>query len=457
MEARKQLQRYCYGLSRKRNTARKRINLKTQESHYSENLAGDGRVSHRWAISLGGGEFLVQQVCNRYDYTRSQTDPWMVAASAIVATLTTIFMGTWSDRSRSRWGKAQALYPDWLWPVGCDDRGFSAHRFDEKHQHGDCHGGAGGLYYDLFGSTANDAAFNAWTADITPSHKRGRVEGCLNFCLFMAQLISYTAAGMLIESKGYFVFFYALGAIVTVIGVIAASQIDEPSAETLPKPETTYWQDIRGLLDWRILIENRKLFLLLLIITIAGIGFQVSFPYLLIYVTDTLKMPISSYMVIGGAMLVGSAVLAIPFGFLAEKFNRKWLTLLSLILSASGYFLFSTSTHLILLALYGLLWLGMNTAFAIVSMAWLKDLLPVESRGRFLGVRMIFAVMLPMIFGPMIGQALIRRFGTPTMLGTEAGFLPASIIFVIGAIITVFAIIPLFFFDRRKTIDQSKA
>ncbi len=29
---------------------------------------------------------------------------WMVAASAIVATLTTIFMGTWSDRSRSRWG-----------------------------------------------------------------------------------------------------------------------------------------------------------------------------------------------------------------------------------------------------------------------------------------------------------------------------------------------------------------
>ncbi len=104
------------------------------------------------------------------------------------------------------------------------------------------------------------------------------------------------------------------------IGVIAALQIDEPSAETLPKPETTYWQDIRDLLDWRVLVENRKLFLLLLIITIAGgIGFQVSFPYLIIYVTDTLEMPISSYMVIGGAMLVGSAVLAIPFGFFWQK------------------------------------------------------------------------------------------------------------------------------------------
>jgi MFS family permease len=382
---------------------------------------------------------------------------WMVAASAIVATLTTIFMGTWSDRSRSRWGRRKPFiligYGLWgvmtaVFPLTALMKNISTAIVMVVLV--DC-------IMTFFGSTANDAAFNAWTADITPSNKRGRVEGVLNFCLFVAQLISYTAAGMLIESKGYFVFFYALGGLVTVIGVIAASQIDEPSAETLPKPETTYWQDIRDLLDWRVLVENRKLFLLLLIITIAGIGFQVSFPYLIIYVTDTLEMPISSYMVIGGAMLVGSAVLAIPLGFLAEKINRKWLTLVSLLLSALGYFLFSTSTNLILLALYGLLWLGMNTAFAIVSMAWLKDLLPVESRGRFLGVRMIFAVMLPMIFGPMIGQALIRQFGTPTMLGAEAGFLPAPIIFVIGAIITVFAIIPLFFFDKRKTIDQTKA
>jgi Na+/melibiose symporter-like transporter len=30
---------------------------------------------------------------------------WMVAASAITATLTTLLMGTLSDRSRSRWGR----------------------------------------------------------------------------------------------------------------------------------------------------------------------------------------------------------------------------------------------------------------------------------------------------------------------------------------------------------------
>lgn len=156
-------------------------------------------------------------------------------------------------------------------------------------------------------------------------------------------------------------------------------------------------------------------------------------------------------------MLVGSAILAIPLGFLAEKVNRKALTIASLALSALGYFLFSQTTNLILLALFGLLWLGMNTAFAIVSMAWLKDLLPAESRGRFLGVRMIFAVMLPMVFGPMIGQALIRQYGIPATLGTEAGFLPVPIVFIVGAFITLFAIIPSLLIDKYSPSPKVEA
>lgn len=391
---------------------------------------------------------------NKFVADKITLDPrpiaWMVAASAIVAAFTSIFMGTWSDRARSRWGKRKPfiLIGYGLWGVMTAVFPLTA---TIKHV------GTAVLMVVLidcvmtfFGSTANDAAFNAWTADITPTDKRGRVEGLLNFCLFVAQLISYTAAGMLIESKGYFIFFYALGGIVTVIGVIASLQIQEPSSACEPKPSKSYWQEIGELFNFRVLLRNKELFILLIIITIAGIGFQVSFPYLLIYVTNTLAMPLSSYSVIGGAMLVGSAVLAIPLGFLAEKINRKWLAVASLALSGLGYFLFSQTIQLVLLALFGVLWLGMNTAFAIVSMAWLKDLLPVESRGRFLGVRMIFAVMLPMIFGPMIGQALIRQYGIPTTLGAEAGFLPVPIIFVTGAIITLFAIIPVFLMNKKQ-------
>ena len=46
---------------------------------------------------------------NTFVYDTITPDPrpvaWMVAGSAITATLTTLFMGTLSDRTRSRWGR----------------------------------------------------------------------------------------------------------------------------------------------------------------------------------------------------------------------------------------------------------------------------------------------------------------------------------------------------------------
>ncbi|OQA21532.1 MAG: putative transporter [Chloroflexi bacterium ADurb.Bin360] len=46
---------------------------------------------------------------NTFVYDELTPDPrpiaWMVAASAITATLTTLLMGTLSDRTRSRWGR----------------------------------------------------------------------------------------------------------------------------------------------------------------------------------------------------------------------------------------------------------------------------------------------------------------------------------------------------------------
>jgi Na+/melibiose symporter-like transporter len=46
---------------------------------------------------------------NTFVYDTITPDPrpvsWMVAASAITATLTTLLMGTLSDRTRTRWGR----------------------------------------------------------------------------------------------------------------------------------------------------------------------------------------------------------------------------------------------------------------------------------------------------------------------------------------------------------------
>ena len=67
---------------------------------------------------------------NTFVYDTITPDPrpvaWMVAASAITATLTTLLMGTLSDRTRSRWGRRRPYilfgYILWGFPPSCSRR-----------------------------------------------------------------------------------------------------------------------------------------------------------------------------------------------------------------------------------------------------------------------------------------------------------------------------------------------
>jgi MFS family permease len=102
------------------------------------------------------------------------------------------------------------------------------------------------------------------------------------------------------------------------------------------------------------------------------------------------------------------------------------------------------------LALSGLLWQAFAVAGSVASVAWLKDLLPEKNRGKFLGIRMIFWILIPMVIGPWIGSTLIQTYGIPTVLNGEAGFIPVPIIFQVGSAIALLSLIPLFFIRKQE-------
>jgi len=379
---------------------------------------------------------------------------WMVAASAIVATLTTLIMGTLSDRTRSKWGRRKPYilvgYVFWgimtaIFPMTAYVKNITLAVVMVVLV--DC-------LMTFFGSMANDAAFNAWTADVAPTNNRGRVEGVLNLSLFIAQLISIVAAGVLIDTVGYFIFFYLLGGIVMVVGLFAGGALKEVPSTQNPKSVTPFWQEIRSLFDLKTILENKTLFLLLVSAMLLGIGFQVAFPYMLIYINHTIGVTKSQYSVIGGAVIIGSALLAIPLGILADRINKKLMLALAILLTCLGCFGFSLVKSVPFLALAGLIWQASNMAAAIASTSWLKELLPEQSRGRFLGVRMIFWVLTPMLIGPGIGSALIRNFGVPTVLDGKPGFLAVPLIFQVGAIIGLLALIPIPFLKSKQLLEK---
>ena len=392
---------------------------------------------------------------NTFVYDTITPDPrpvaWMVAGSAITATLTTLFMGTLSDRTRSRWGRRRPfiLIGYVLW--GLSTVLFPTVAYIQTTSIAIIMVVVADSIMTFFGSTANDAAFSAWTTDIATTETRGRVEGVLNLSVFLAQIVAMVAAGMLIDSLGYFTFFYLLGGIVIIVGVIAGSMLQDA---ILPieseEPKRSFLSEFAELFDVNTLKENRELFIILIFIMLSSIGMQVSLPYLIIYLENYIGVTKTEFSIIGGAVMLGSAVFAIPFGLLADKWNKRNMIFFATIVSSLGGILLSLVNSLPLLAITGLLWQAFSVAMGIASVAWLKDLLPEQNRGKFLGIRMIFWIAIPMVIGPWIGSALIQNFGAPTTLNGQAGFVPAPIIFQVGSVISLLALIPLFFINDKK-------
>lgn len=386
---------------------------------------------------------------NTFVYDTITPDPrpvaWMVAASAITATLTTLLMGTLSDRTRSRWGRRRPfiLFGYILW--GVSTIVFPTVAYIKLTSLAIVMVVVADSLMTFFGSTANDAAFNAWTADIATSDQRGRVEGVLNLSVFIAQIVAMVAAGVLIESVGYFTFFYALGGIVLVVGLIAGSLLRDVSAPQSSEPHRSFWVEFADLFDLNTLKQNRELFILLLFIMISSIGMQVSFPYLIVYLENYIGVSKGEFSIIGGAVMLGSAVVAVPFGILADRWNKCLMIAIATVVSSLGGILLSLVSSLPLLAFTGFLWQAFAVAMSVASVAWLKDLLPEQNRGKFLGIRMIFWIAIPMVIGPWIGSTLIQNFGIPTVTNGEAGFIPVPIIFQVGSVIALLALIPLFF------------
>jgi len=392
---------------------------------------------------------------NTFVYDTITPDPrpvaWMVAASAITATLTTLLMGTLSDRTRSRWGRRRPfiLFGYILW--GLSTVLFPTVAYIKVTGMAIFMVVVADSIMTFFGSTANDAAFNAWTADVATSETRGRVEGVLNLSVFLAQIVAMVAAGMLIDRLGYFIFFYSLGGIVMLVGLVGGSLLQDlylPEESNLPR--RSFASEFAELIEINTVRENRLLFILLIFIMLSSIGMEVSLPYLIIYLENYVGVTKTEFSIIGGAVMAGSAFVAIPFGILADKWSKRNMIFVATILSSLGGILLSLVKTLPLLSLTGLIWQAFSVAMSIASVAWLKDLLPEERRGKFLGIRMIFWIAIPMVIGPWIGSTLIQNFGIPTMSNGQAGFIPPPIIFQVGSVISLLALIPLLFVENKK-------
>ena len=363
----------------------------------------------------------------------------MVALSAVTATLTTLIMGTLSDRLGKR--KMIILFSYILW--GISTMVFPAAGAVKSATLAIFAVVALDCLMTFFGSTANDASFNAWLTNVTDETNRGTVSGITELFPLLAMVVTTIVSGMLIEYFGYSLFFTSMGLLVVACGLVGGLLMKEATIPKVEGERTGFWKQVFSGFSVRAVRENRMLFSLYTCVLVFAIAEQICTPYEIIYFTKTLGY---SYDVIGvnlGLMVLLAGICGVFFGRLVDRIGKPKLLLFALFVSALGFLLVALARNMAFLCVAIFVMAFGMVAKLIVTGAWIKDLTPPASAGQFQGIRMIFWVLLPMVIGPTIGERIITFYGQAIVSNGKAGFLPTHLIFVAAAIATLFALLPV--------------
>ena len=212
----------------------------------------------------------------------------MVAASAISAALTTVLIGALSDRVGKRKLFMCAGYILW----GISILGFCFIRMDATDPTVWMATNASAVAVSLviildcvmtfFGSSANDAAFNAWLTDSTDNTNRGAAEG-INAMMPLVAILVVFGGFMFFDlsvAESWTWIFAIIGGVVIVVGVLGIFLIkDSPKCV---KSETGYWQNVIYGFRPSTVKRNGSLYFYLASFILFNISIQIFMPYLII-------------------------------------------------------------------------------------------------------------------------------------------------------------------------------
>ena len=391
---------------------------------------------------------------NVFLYNTISTDPdyiaAMVAASATAATLTTLLMGALSDMLGRRKLFISGGYI--LWGLSTAAFGFITPANAALLFPGANAVAAAAMLVVLmdcvmtfFGSTANDAAFNAYVTDITDNSNRGRVESVLAILPLISMLVIFGLFDGLTQQGRWKEFFGIFGVAVTAVGILSLLLVKEERAK--PREGAYFAELIYGFYP-SVIKKNGELYLSLLAFCVFSIAVQVFFPYLIIYIQNYLG--IKDYALILGVVLILASLASVVSGRFIDRLGK-----LRFAFPAAAIMLVGLGGMYFVRKPVGVMVAGtvMMSGYMMMSAALganIRDWTPKDRVGHFQGIRMVFAVLLPMLIGPAIGAAVIKNSDSTYIELGQVKTTPTPEIYIAAAVVLLLSFIPVLLLRRRE-------
>lgn len=302
----------------------------------------------------------------------------------------------------------------------------------------------------FFGSSANDACFNAWLTDSTTSKNRGSAEG-INAMMPLVAILVVFGGAMLIplpqtDESYWSIIFSVIGAAVIVIGILGIFIIEEPKIES--SENKSYFKNIIYGFKPSVIKQNPMLYIYLLLFTVFGISIQIFMPYLIIYYERGLEM--ADYVFIMAPAIVLASVFTALWGRAYDKLGFNKSVLPSVVILALGYIALFFFTGKALVFIGSLLMMcGYLSGMAVFG-AIIRDSIPENKAGMFQGLRIVGQVLIPGVIGPFIGSFILRN-ADEVLINGQMTFIPNRYIFL-GALIVdivLMGLLALMLFVKR--------
>ncbi len=383
----------------------------------------------------------------------------MVGASAVAATLTTVFIGALSDKIGKRKLFMCGGYILWGISILC----FILIREDVINALFPAAVSAASVGVSLvivldcvmtfFGSSANDAAFNAWLTDSTDDTNRGAAEG-INAMMPLVAILAVFGGFMAFDlnaPESWSYIFAIIGGVVLVVGVVGLFVIKEPAIDKVKDP---YFKTVvHGFLPSTVK-QNGSLYVSLAIFILFNISIQIFMPYLILYYEVSLKM--ANYVfVMAPAIIIASVVTAL-WGRVYDKKGFSYSAWISLLWLSLGYILLFFFKNTALVFVGSLFMMCGYLAGMAVFGARIRDLTPIGKSGMFQGVRIFSQVLVPGVVGPFIGKTVLANAETVVNNDGTVSFVPSENIFAAALVVIALLAVIMFFVGRKGKPSTSR-
>lgn len=381
---------------------------------------------------------------------------FMVSASSVAATVTTLLVGALSDHLNKRKLLMSGGYIAW----GVSILSFCLIRMDILTPIAGSTAAAASLGVTLviimdcvmtfFGSSANDAGFNAWMNDWGDDASRGKIEG-INSMMPLVSILVVFGSFMFFDlekDQSWTLIFLIIGFATLFIGILGLFIVEEApeleakrEAEKAAETKKNYWAGVVYSFRPGVMKNNPMLYLIILAFAVFNISIQTYMPYLILYYEKSLGM--TDYVLVMAPAIIVAAIITAFYGKLFDMTGFKTSVMPTLLLLMAGYILlfFGRATPVVFIGSL-LMMTGYLTGMSIFG-AMIRSLIPESRAGQFQGIRIIGQVLIPGIIGPSIGAAVLKNAETVTNNDGTTSFIPNENIFLAAFVVAVLVLLVL--------------